>query len=360
MPRRCRLLIVLASVLALLGLLGAWVDRQLLNTDDWTTTSGALLRDDQIRTPVADAIAGQVADGSQVTSALGQALPPKLALLAPQAGALVREAAQRATERLLDAPRVQKLWQRANRLTHQQLVDLVEGKDKVLTKHGIVIDLRPLSQAISKRGGFGGHQPRSGGRIVLLEPDQVQTLQTAGDVLDTLAWLPGLLSLALYGLAVWLAGSHRRRAVLVSGLSLIGIGLLCLVVRRLAGHELVHAVAGDGPYVPTASAVWRIATSLLAELVTVVVVVGAAAASGAWLAGPGPRATRMRSRIAPTLRDQPGAVMGLTAVGYLVLLAWGPLAVLRRPWPIVVFGVLALTGVWTLHRQAVRELAAAP
>jgi hypothetical protein len=43
---------------------------------------------------------------------------------------------------------------------------------------------------------------------------------------------------------------------------------------------------------------------------------------------------------------------------YLVLVAWGPLSVLRRPLAIVIFGVLLLAGVAAMRAQVQRELAA--
>lgn len=358
MPLRSRILIGLAALLTVVALLGAWVDRQLLNTDDWVDTSTALLRDETIRDPLADAIAAQVADGSRATALLEEVLPPRLQPLAPQAGALVREAAQRATERLLDAPKVQALWVDANRVTHEQLVDLVDGGGTVVAGRGLVLDLRPLAKQIAQDAGFSGNNVERlppAGRVVLLRPDQLKALRTVGDVLGTLAWLPGVLALLLYGLAIWLARGARRRAVLAAGASFLAAGLLLLVVRRVAGHTLVDAVAANGPYVPAAQSVWRIATTLLAELATVAIVVGLFAFLGAWLAGPGVRATWLRARIAPVLELQPGAVLGGTALVYLVLIAWGPLAVLRRPLPNIVFGVLLLLGVWLLRAQVVAE-----
>lgn len=358
MPISSRVLVGVAAFLTVVALLGAWADRQLLDTSQWDGTAAALLRDDAVRQPVADAIAGQIADGSRTTAALEGILPPRLAPLAPQAGALVRESAQRATERLLSTPRVQRLWLDANRFTHRQFVDLVDGGGTVVAGRGLVLDLRPLAQAIAQRAGFSGDRVERlppVNRIVLLRPDQVEGLRKAGDLLHTLSWLPGLLAFALYGLAIWLARDARRRALLAAGASLAAAGLVLLLVRRVAGHELVDAVAGDGPYVPTAQAVWKIATTLLAELATVAVVAGLFTALGAWLAGPGPRASWLRARIAPALATEPAGVLGAAALAYLALLAWGPLAVLQRPVSIVLFGILLLAGVWLLRAQVVRE-----
>ena len=117
MPLRSRILVALASLLAVLALLGGWVDRQLLNTDDWTATSAALLRDDAVRVPLADELSSELADGSRTREALQQVLPPRLQPLAGPAGSLVADGVQRAVQRILASGKVQQAWVTANRLT---------------------------------------------------------------------------------------------------------------------------------------------------------------------------------------------------------------------------------------------------
>jgi hypothetical protein len=365
MPMRSRILVALASLLAVVALLGSWVDRQLLDTDQWTETSAALLQEEAIRVPLADEISAQLADGSRTRAALQEALPPRLQPLAGPAGTLVADAVQRATQRVLASARVQRAWVTLNRVTHEQLVELVEGGGTVVAGRGVILDLRPLAKQVAGAIGVDptvvDRLPRPRGRIVILNPQQLRTLRTTGDVLDTLAWLPGILALVLYALAVWLARKQpggMRRAVLASAIGLALAALLVLVVRRVVGNQVITAVTGDGPLLDAAQAVWRIATTLLAELAAVLVAVGVLGLAGAWLAGPGRRASALRARIAPTLAGRPDLVYGIAALAYLVLLAWGPLSVMQRPWAIVAFGALLLGGVAALRAQVSRELAA--
>ncbi len=364
MPLRSRILVALASLLAVVALLGSWVDRQLLDTDQWTETSAALLQDEAIRVPLADEISAELADGSRTTAALQEALPPRLQPLAGPAGTLVADAVQRAVQRVLASARVQSAWVTLNRVTHEQLVELVEGGGTVVAGRGVILDLRPLAKQVASAIGIDpsvvDRLPRPRGRIVILDPERLQKLRTAGDVLDTLAWLPGILALGLFALAVYLAGSvpgGRRRAVLACGIGLALAALLVLVVRRVVGNLVITAVTGDGPLLDAAQAVWTIATSLLREIAAVVVAVGVLALLGAWLAGDGARATALRARIAPTLAGRADLVYGIAAIVYLVLLAWGPLSVMQRPWAIVAFGALLLGGIAALRAQVVRELA---
>jgi hypothetical protein len=365
MPLRSQILVALASLLAVVALLGGWVDRQLLNTDDWTATSAALLGNDTIRMALADELSSELADGSRTTQALQSALPPRLKPLAGPAGSLVADAVQRAVQRVLASGKVQQVWVTANRLTHEQFVNLVNGGGTVVTQHGVVLDLRPLAKQIAAQVGIDpsvvDRLPASRGRIVIVQPQKLKQLRRAGDALGVLSWLPGVLALALYALAVWLAGDRpggRRRALLASGFGLAIAALLVLVVRRIAGNQVVDAVTNGGPLEPAAKAVWQTATTLLAELAVVVLIVGSGAVAGAWLAGDGQRASWLRARFAPGLAARPDLAVGIAGATYLVLVAWGPLSVLRRPLAIVILGVLLAVGVAALRAQVQRELAA--
>ena len=132
-------------------------------------------------------------------------------------------------------------------------------------------------------------------------------------MLGVLSWLPGILALALYALAVWLAGNRpdgRRRALLASGAGLALAALLVLIVRRVAGNQIVEALTSGGPLAPAAHATWQIATTLLAELAAVMIIVGVGAIAGAWLAGDGKRASWLRARFAPGLAERPTSPTG--------------------------------------------------
>ena len=48
-----RVLVIAATVLAFLAIFTSWVDRQLLDTNEWVDTSGRLLEDEEISDAVA-------------------------------------------------------------------------------------------------------------------------------------------------------------------------------------------------------------------------------------------------------------------------------------------------------------------
>ena len=71
-----------------------------------------------------------------VSGELGKELPSELQLLAaPVAGAL-KDVVQKGINLLLERPRVQELWSKANQITHAQFVRLIENKGSVIKLPG--------------------------------------------------------------------------------------------------------------------------------------------------------------------------------------------------------------------------------
>src|SRR6202012_3405517 len=111
-------LMVVASLLAFLAVFAIWANRQLLNTDNWTTTSSKLLENTVVRTQVADYLVDQLYANVDVNGQIRAALPPLLKPPARPAAGGLRNLAQQATNQLLQRPRAQEAWQQANRQAH--------------------------------------------------------------------------------------------------------------------------------------------------------------------------------------------------------------------------------------------------
>lgn len=363
-PLLSRVLIGFVAVLTVVALLGAWVDRQLLNSDDWKRTSAALLRDDAIRVPLADAIAGQIADGSRASGAIEELrsmLPDDLQPVADAASGLAatatRDAVHGATQRVLADGRVQQAWVDATLAAQQALVLLIEGENLTQQDDTVYLDLRPVAAEVAQELGFSGDRiqslPADRTDVALMSADDAQALRTAGNLLDALSWLPAVLALLLAAVAIEVARGARRSALLVLGITLIGSALFALVLQRLAGLAFVSAVTDGGPMQDAADATWRIVSDLLVALCAAVGLVGLLIALGAWLVGPGQHATRMRAVLRPRLMRHPALLYGAVLLVYLAAAAWGPLSAFARIWPIVLLGALLAVGLFVLHRRIV-------
>ena len=136
------------------------------------------------------------------------------------------------------------------------------------------------------------------------------------------------------------------------GVSITLVGLIVLVVRRLAGQYLVDALTTNSLDKGAVDVVWAVETQLLRNVGINAVIYGVFVIFAAWVAGPA-RAARWLRRV--TLRDRPWIGYGAVAVVLLIVLATGPTDG-QRIYPLLIVCALAFVGVEVLRRQTVREL----
>jgi len=109
-PRRrwlARGLVVLAALLAFLALHAIWLDRQLLNTDNWTASSSELLERPAVRNQAAAFLTDELYQRVDIEAAIRDALPPRAQVLAEPAARLLRERVELRARQMLQRPRVQ-------------------------------------------------------------------------------------------------------------------------------------------------------------------------------------------------------------------------------------------------------------
>ena len=356
-------LIGIGSLLALVAIFALWANRQLLDTENWTETSSELLENDPIRGQTAvflvDQLYANVDVQGQLAGALEGLSPRAGALAGPASGAL-KDLAVRATDRLLERPRPQALWEEANRRAHSRFLDVVEGGGEVVaTQEGeVTLDLKALLGQTEQRVGVGGRAqaaiPEDAAQVTIMKSDQLELVQDAVRFLRAAAVVLLVLALGLLALGVFLATGWRRRALRAAGFGLLLAGVAALVARSFAGDAVVGALATTEAVKPAAEAAWSISTSLLVEAASATIAYGVVMIGAAWLAGPTAWATTTRRTLAPYLRE-PRLAYGALAVIALILLAWGPTPALRRAIPALALLLLLALGVEVLRRQTARE-----
>lgn len=354
------LLIGAGTVLALLAILSLWIARQALETDQWTRTSSKLLESPAVQTAVAGYLVDQLYANVDVQGEIAAALPPRAAPLAGPAAGALRQGAEQVARRALQRPVVQSAWEQANRRAHARLVQIIDGGGSTVSTAGgeVTLDLRALLGEVAARSGIGDRVvaklPADAGTIVLMRSRQLKTAQSIAHALKPIAALLVVLALGCYAGAIGLARGRRRQALRAAGFGLIVAGVAALVVRRVAGDEVVAQVASTAAVRPAADATWTIGTSLLVNVATASILYGAVVVVAAWLAGPMRLATALREALAPYLRDWRIAY-GATALALLLVFLWGPTEGTRRPLPAVLLTLLVLGGVEALRRQVRRE-----
>jgi hypothetical protein len=360
-------LVFLAALITFISAFTIWGKRQLLSTDHWTKSSGQLLQNPDIRTAVSAKLVDVLYQNVDVQGELQSALPRRLQPLAPQIAGAIQTAAGRTIYTLLGTSQVQKLWEDANRLAHARLVAVLEQRKSgaVSSQNGVVtLDLRQLLLQVAHRVGLSGKNvqkiPADKAQIVLVRSDQLKAAQDAVSIIKTLSSLLVLAVLFLYGLAIFLARGARRVILEASGFSLIAVGLIVLVLRRVVENLLVSSIVKTDSYRPAVRAVWLIETSVMRDIGIVLISYGLLAIIAGFVAGPSRVAVKLRSWLAPAFREHVAATYAVVVTVMLILLAWAPLNSGRRLWGTLILAGLILLGVEILRRQTVREFPAEP
>jgi hypothetical protein len=353
-------LIVLAAIVGIVSVFAVWAQRQLLDQQTWSQTSEKMIENQDIQTALADYIVTEVYNNVDVEQDLADRLPTDLAPLAgPLSGAL-RQPAEDVTVKALQQPKVQNLWVSASDAAHQGLVSLIEDKGKYVSTSGgvVTLDLQSLLEAVTAQLGIGSKAveslPAGTASIEIMNSNELGAVQKGVNALRTAAWFLTALTLLLFALAIYLGRGRRREKLRDVGIALVGVGVVVLFARGIAGNALVDSLSGAAATDSAISAAFDIGTSLLKETGQSIVIYGILVLLAAWISGPAARATSARRSITPWLRQPRYAYGGLAAV-LALLFWWGPLVATQRLVPSLLLIILAVAGVELLRRQVIGE-----
>lgn len=326
-----RILVGFATLFAFLAIFTSWIDRQVLDTDQWTETSGELLEDEVISNAVADYAVEQLFSNVDIAKLLEKRLPDDVKPLAGPVSGGVRQFAQSAAERGLQSDRAQNLWKDANRAAHETLVTILkDDSDAVSTRDGVVVlDLRPIVAQIAGEVGLQkqveDRLPPDVAALEIADAEQLETARTITRALQGLALLFTLGSVALFGVAAYMAKGRRWTVLLAYGIGLVVAGLTAIAVRGVAKGLVVDELATTEAVRPPAEHAWEISTSLLTDIARGVIAYGVLFAIASFLASPAPAAERIRHAIAPTLRERRPLVWGgFAAIVFVYLITTPP------------------------------------
>jgi hypothetical protein len=375
-------LFVLATLIGFMAINAVWVNRQVLDADNWAATSSKVLADREVQTAVSAYAVNQLFSSGVPQARVKAALPPRLQPLSGPLTAGLQQIASQAAPRILASPKVQTLWRESNRAALKAFLKIIDGGGSLASTNGGVVTLnlhaivdqlasslgvqQQVDAGVSKLQANAGTVkagasqlgitlPASAGQIVILRSNQLKAVQDIVKVIKGLAIVLPLLAVALFALAVWLSKGRRREALRMTGWCFAGIGLFVILDRRVGGNAIVSGLVKDPANRPAAHHVWTIATSLLYDIGAAVVVYGLVLVVATWLAGHTRPAKALRHTLAPTLRDRP--VVGyVTAYAVLLLvIIWAPTPATRQLVYIIVFVVLLGLGVAALSRQTAHE-----
>ena len=356
----------LATILMFVSSLTVWAKRQLLDDQAWANSSTQLLANDEVRGAIAQKLSDGLFARVDVAAQLRERLPPRAQGAAPLlAAALQNNVAPAAANRLLQRPRVQTLWQNANKRAHAAVVKVLEGKSlgkngNISTVNGeVTLDLRPAIKRLATRLGvedkLKANADPNAGQIVILKSSQLKAAQTAVKILNALSSLLLIAVFALFALAIYLALGRRRLLLGATGASLAFVGLVIASLRHFLGGAIVDSLVKTAANKHPVSVIWAIETSVLRDIAILLVVYGALVLLATVLAGPNRPAVALRRWLAPSFRHHPIVVWAAALALFLILLAWGPTAGNRQLLGVAILAATAAIAIEALRRQTLRE-----
>jgi hypothetical protein len=357
-------LLTVNTLLAILAILAIWANRQLLNPDEWASTSTSLLQNQAVRTATANYLVDQLYNNVNVASLIESGLPPRLDPLAGPAAGALRNAAVQATELALSRPAVQDLWRAANRRADQALVAIVNGGNRQISVNGgeVTLNLHAILDDVASRLGIsadlGAKLPPSVANLVIMRSNQLSAVQDAGGALKGLAAILYILVPLLYVVAIAVARGRRRRTLMSVGTSGIVAGLVILLARSLGIRAVENTLVSDQSVRPAVRAVASIATGMLSEIAGAVILIGVVIVIAAWFAGPSRFAVPVRRWVSPYLIDHPVGTYLVVAAVMLLIFIWQPIPSTGTPLGMIVYAILAALGTEALRRQTMVEFAA--
>lgn len=351
--------LVVAGLLLLLSSFAVWINRVALNTNQFADTSGELLDNPAIRAAIANRAVDELYASVDVQAELQDLLPQGYKGLSGPISAAGRQGAYQVVDRALQQPRFQALFKATVEETHRTLVEVLKGGGtRVSTQNGeVILNMRAIILEAADRLGIGpqvaSRLPDNAGKIVILRSDELGTAQNVFQLLKTLAWLLPLLTLAAFGLAVWLA-HDRRRAVRGIGATLAVVGIVGLIAARLTGNYVVDALVASHDDRQAANDAWNILTDLMRGSFRLMVVVGLLFLIAAWVAGPGRKALSVRRALAPALENRVWAYVVLALV-MLLLFFTSTVTDFARFLVLVLLAALGATWIELTRKQTLME-----
>jgi hypothetical protein len=288
------LLLIVATLLVPVSVLGVWSRNLLLDTDRYVETVTPLADDPAVQDAVVARVTSSLYAEVDVQAKVAQALPSEGAFLAAPISLGIENLIERVVRELVTSDQFESLWIDANRVAHETLVTvLTDPGDR---KGSVSVDLSGVAAEVqSKLSGLGVNLfsgERSAPQLELFESEELAKAQTAVSLFDSLATVLPWVTIALLVAAAFVFTNRRRGVMAAFGGLLVG-SLLFIVVVALGRWYLLQAIPA-GSSISATEAVFDLLTRFVRGAVRALAALGAVGILAALLAGPSRPAVALR------------------------------------------------------------------
>lgn len=310
-------LIMVGALLAPVGVVAAWAERTLTDTDRYVATVGPLADDPTVRSALAGrmtqavmtridvgSLLDSVADGLEERDVAPRAAGALPLLEAPLTSG-IESFVRRAADRVVTSDEFADSWERANRVAHEQLVAVMRGSGGDVVQLGqdgqLTVQLAGMIDLLKTRlvdGGFelAANLPTINATFTVLQTTQLVEIRNRyAQVVALGTWLPWVV-LFLLAAGVLVAVRHLR-ALVVAGLALVAGMLVLALGLAIARGLYLDALSGVVLRLDAAQVVFDQLVLFLRAALRTVGVLGLVVALAAYLGGSSPSARGLRAGV---------------------------------------------------------------
>jgi hypothetical protein len=306
--RRARwatVLVVVGAILLPIAGLSFWARNMVLDTDRYLDTVEPLASDPAVQAAMADRLSEVVVDVTDIQARAAAALPERAAFLAAPIAAGMERVVNDLAAQLLASDQFEQLWVEANRVAHNQIVDILEGKstEGIERDDGqVVVLLGPLAERLLDRVSqvvpidlSNIDAERLNVRFVLIDSDDLAKVQSLVEWANRLTYLLIALAVASFVAAVFVAPDRR------AGLQRVGIGIaasmsVTLLAYAFARDRYLTNLPDEVEHPDAAEAIFDTLTRYVQQGLRAFLALGVVLWIGAWAAGPSSSAAWVRAR----------------------------------------------------------------
>ncbi len=295
-------LLLVAALLVTVSVIARYARSEIIDTSKYVATVAPLASEpavqDAVTTRASDAIIAKIDVPELVNElavATGRPNAPAIAnLIAGPVNDYVQNLVHSKVQEFVSSPRFETLWVNANTAAHTQLGGLLTGRGTDVVKaegDQITLEVGPIVTRVKQKlidSGFSAASkiPAVSLQVPVMTVENLPQIQSYVRLLDNLAtWLP-LVALLLLAVAIWLAPSHRR-AALIGAVMIAVLMVILLVALNAIRNAYENDVANRNLNVPAALALYDTLLRYLVHAIEALLIVCVVAIVWLWLSGPG-------------------------------------------------------------------------
>jgi hypothetical protein len=237
-------LVFLGLILLVLANLAFWAYFTLLNTNGWVAAVGPLSKDPAVAGMVSQYVVGELFTQADIQADVAEALPPELQLFAGPLVVGLENVADQAVTALIMSEAFNNIWVVFNRVSQTAITDILKGQgDRLYFQDGnLTLDFNDVYNFIQDRLNIGELDliPQAEqGRLVLFSSQQVAVMQEVVSYLTALGLLLPLLTILVFGAAVWASLWRRQTVMWIGGVMAVAMLVSLILFSGVRSSALV-------------------------------------------------------------------------------------------------------------------------